>query len=217
MEAASTNSTGKKSGILSPRTGGGLVVDIGTGDGRYVYRSARQNPDRFYIGIDVERRALEKVSERIHRKPAKGGLPNVLFVHAPVEDLPADLDGVADEIHVHFPWGSLLQALALGDQGVLRGLRRIAAPGAWLEILIGIDDVRDAGEARRLRLPPLTEEYLRATLSRLYGAAGFEVEDSGIIPASQWPHLETSWAKRLRHNDCRRLLFLVARAEASPQ
>jgi tRNA G46 methylase TrmB len=28
-------------------------VDIGTGEGRYVDRSARQNADRFYIGIDV--------------------------------------------------------------------------------------------------------------------------------------------------------------------
>jgi 16S rRNA (adenine(1408)-N(1))-methyltransferase len=212
VEAASPNSTGKRSGILSPRTSGGVIVDIGTGDGRYVYRSAGQNPDRFYIGIDVERRALAKVSERIHRKPSKGGLPNVLFVHAPVEDLPAELDGVADEIHVHFPWGSLLRALAVGDEAVLRGLRRIAAPDAWLEVIIGIDEIVDAGEARRLRLPPLTEEYLGSTLSPRYAAADFEVEDRGILPISDWPHLETSWAKRLRHNDRRRLMFLTARA-----
>jgi 16S rRNA (adenine(1408)-N(1))-methyltransferase len=189
-----------------------VVVDLGTGDGRYVYRSATRNPDRFYIGIDVERRGLEKISERIHRKPAKGGLPNVLFVHAPVEDLPAELEGMADEIHVHFPWGSLLRALAVGDEAALRGLRRIAAPGASLEVLIGIDEIRDAGEARRLRLPPLTDEYVRSTLTPRYAAAAFEVDDMGIIPASVWPHLETTWAKRLRHNDRRRLMFLIARA-----
>jgi 16S rRNA (adenine(1408)-N(1))-methyltransferase len=137
-----------------------VVVDIGTGDGRFVYRSARSNPDRFYIGIDVERRALEKVSEKIHRRPEKGGLPNVLFVQAPVEDLPHELDGCADEIHVHFPWGSLLQSVAVGEDRVLAGLRRIAAPGAWLEILIGIDDARDLGELRRLGIPPLTETYV---------------------------------------------------------
>jgi hypothetical protein len=140
----------------------------------------------------------------------------VLFVHAPVEDLPAELDGVADEIHVHFPWGSLLGALAVGDEAVLRGLRRIAVPDGWLEVLIGVDDVRDAGEARRLRLPPLTEEYLGSTLHPRYAAAGFKVEEGGIIPASQWPHLETSWAKRLRHNDRRRLMFLIAQAVGSP-
>ncbi|SRR6266508_303826 len=73
-------------------------------------------PDRFYIGINVERRALEKVSEQIHRRPEKGGLSNVLFVHAPVEDLPAELDGAAGEIHIHFPWGSLLRAVAIGEE-----------------------------------------------------------------------------------------------------
>ncbi len=64
-------------------------MDIGTGDGRYVYRSARTNPDKFYIGIDVQPKGLEKISEKIHRKPEKGGLPNVLFVQASVEELPS--------------------------------------------------------------------------------------------------------------------------------
>jgi 16S rRNA (adenine(1408)-N(1))-methyltransferase len=211
----SSSSTETSSRSWSSRTGGGVVVDVGTGDGRYVYRSARRNPNRFYIGIDVERSGLAKVSERIYRKPAKGGLPNALFVHASVEDLPVELDGVADEIHVHFPWGSLLRALAVGDEAILRGLRRIAAPGAWLEVLFGIDDVRDAGEARRLRLPTLTEEYVSSTLTPRYAAAAFEVDEAGIVPGSEWPHVETTWGKRLRHNDRRRLLFLVARGVGS--
>jgi 16S rRNA (adenine(1408)-N(1))-methyltransferase len=195
-----------------PPTAGGVIVDIGTGDGRYVYRSARANPDRFYIGIDVQRKALEKVSERIHRKPGKGGLSNVLFVHAPVEDLPTELNHVADEIHVHFPWGSLLQSMALADPAVLSGLRRIAAPGAWLEVLMGIDEEKDSGETARLHLPPLTEEYVQSTLIPRYEAAGFDVQESGIISHSEWPHLETTWAKRLRDSNCRRLLFIVASA-----
>ena len=72
-----------------------MVIDIGTGDGLFVYQSARQNPKKFYIGVDANPRALEKVSEKVHRKPAKGGLANVLFLQAAVEDLPTELDGVA--------------------------------------------------------------------------------------------------------------------------
>jgi hypothetical protein len=79
-----------------------VVVDIGTGDGRYVYRSARSDPDRFYIGIDVERGALQKISEKIHRNSKKGSLSNVLFVLAPVKDLPSVFVQLADEIHIHF-------------------------------------------------------------------------------------------------------------------
>ena len=171
-----------------------MIVDIGTGDGRYVYRNARANPDKFYIGIDVQPKALEKVSEKIHRKPEKGGLPNVLFVQAPVEELPPELDEVAHEIHIHFPWGSLLRSVASGDKEVLGGLRRIAVPGAWLEIIMGIDESRDAAEVARLELPSLTEEYVRSTLIPRYEMAGFKVEESGISSDAEWPHIETTWS-----------------------
>lgn len=187
-------------------------MDIGTGDGRFVYRSARANPDRFYMGIDVHAQALEKVSEKVHRSPKRGGLGNVLFVHAPVEELPPEMDGVADEIHIHFPWGGLLRAVAVGDEEVLGGVRRIAGPGGWLEVLIGIDEQRDRAEARRLRLPPLTEDYVKSTLAPRYARAGFDVRKSGISPLAEWPHLDTTWAKRLQINRSRGLLFIVARA-----
>jgi 16S rRNA (adenine(1408)-N(1))-methyltransferase len=194
-----------------PPIGGGVVVDIGTGDGRYVYRSARSDPDRFYIGIDVERRALEKVSEKIHRRPEKGGLSNVLFVHASVEALPAELDRCADEIHIHCPWGSLLHSLMVGDGEVLAGLHRITAPDAWLEVLIGIDEARDEAEIRRLQLPSLTDKYVQSSLVPQYARAGFSVEESGVVPVAQWHHVETTWAKRLHGNDSRRLFYLLAR------
>jgi 16S rRNA (adenine(1408)-N(1))-methyltransferase len=123
-----------------------VIVDIGTEDGVFVYQSARRNPRKLYIGVDANPRPLEKISEKIHRKPAKGGAPNALFVQAAVEDLPPELDGVADEVHVHFPWGSLLRAMATGDPAVLRNLRRICSPGALLEVVIGVDPERDRGE-----------------------------------------------------------------------
>ena len=87
------------------------MLDIGIGDGLFVYQYARRYPSKFYMGIDTNPRPLEKISEKIHRKPAKGGLPNVLFIQSSVEDLPAEFDGVADEIHIHLPWGSLLREL----------------------------------------------------------------------------------------------------------
>src|SRR6185503_2773274 len=124
---------------LSPRTGEGIVIDMGTGDGRFVYQCARQNPRKFYIGIDANPRPLEKISEKIHRKPGKGGLPNVLFIQAAIEDLPSELEAVGDEVHVHFPWGSLLAVVANGDEAGLNKLRPICAPEATVEIVIALD------------------------------------------------------------------------------
>jgi 16S rRNA (adenine(1408)-N(1))-methyltransferase len=200
---------------LSPPTGGGVVIDIGTGDGRFVYRSARQNPGRFFIGINANPGPLENISRKIQRKPDKGGFSNVIFLQAAVEALPPELDGVADEVHIHFPWGSLLRAVATGDETVLRGVRRICAPGALLEVIIGLDFTRDKAAIDAFGLKSLTNEFLERTLIPRYQASGFEILEKGVFAPSDWPRLETSWAKRLQGGAGRTLIFLIARAKSS--
>jgi 16S rRNA (adenine(1408)-N(1))-methyltransferase len=216
VAAPSDNSIEERSKNSSPLTGEftgeGVIVDIGTGDGRFVYQSARQNPNKFYIGIDPNVKPLEKISERIHRNPAKGGAPNVLFVQSAVEELPAELNGVADEVHVHFPWGSLLRAVVDGDAEVLRNIRRICSTGALLEVVTGIDLARDRSEIERLGLPVLSLEFVDRVLIPRYAAAGFEIFERGVRPASEWPEFDTSWAKRLQGNEQRPLTYLIARA-----
>ena len=203
MVAQSDNSIETPSTALSNHTGEGVIIDIGTGDGRFVYQSARRNPNKFYIGIDPNTRPLEKISEKIHRKPAKGGAPNVLFIQSAVEDLPEELDGVANEVHVHFPWGSLLRAVAAGDVEVMRNLRRVCAEGALLEVVIGIDPVRDKSELERLGIKP---EFIDDELVENYRAAGFEIVERVMGTPSE--SVDTSWAKRLQ----RPITFIVARA-----
>ena len=197
---------------LSPHTGEGIVIDVGTGDGLFVYQCARSNPNKFYIGIDANPRRLEKLSEKIHRKPAKGGLPNVLFLQASIEDLPSELDGVADEVHVHFPWGSLLRVVANGDGTGLNHLRRICARDALLEVVIGLDPERDRSEIERLGLSELTVEHIDRELALQYRAAGFEILERGVLGQSEWPKLRTSWAKRLQGNESREVTYIIARA-----
>jgi 16S rRNA (adenine(1408)-N(1))-methyltransferase len=178
------------------------VIDIGTGDGLFVYQSARENPQKFFIGIDANTRPLEKVSEKVHRKPAKGGLPNVLFLQAAVEDLPEELNGVADEVHIHFPWGSLLRAVSTGDPQVLHNLRRVCAPSALLEIILGLDP----------GIPHISIEHVDHALAPLYRSAGFEIAERGTSLPTDWPELKTSWAKRLQGGASRKLVYLIARA-----
>lgn len=204
--------TGQNSESLSLPTGAGIVIDLGTGDGRFVYQSARENPRKFFIGIDASPQPLRKISEKIHRNPARGGAPNVIFLQAAVEDLPAELNAVADEVHVHFPWGSLLRAVAVGDELVLRNLRRICSEGAWLEVIIGLDPDKDQTEIARLGLPEISDQYLVRDLIPKYQAAGFDILEHGVLPAAQWREIKSSWARRLSSSRARVLIYLVARA-----
>jgi len=198
-------------------TGEGIVIDIGTGDGLFVFECARQNPRKFYIGIDASARPLAKISEKVHRKPAKGGLPNILFLQAAVEDLPSELDGVADEVHVHFPWGSLLGAVATGNEAVLRDLRRICSTSALLEIVIGFDPVRDAAELKRLGIASLSLDYIDSLLVPRYEMCGFKIIERGVLPQSEWGNVQTSWARRLKGRAGRSLTYIIGRATHSDQ
>ena len=191
-----------------------MVIDIGTGDGRFIYRSARQHPENFYIGIDANIRPLAKISEKIYRRPEKGGAPNALFLQAAIEELPEELSGIADEVHVQFPWGSLLKAVATGDALILKNLRRLyrsqVTNRGRLEVLIGLDAKRDVSEVERLGLPELSMEYLERELVPAYQANGFEVSDYGRLSSSEWPEIETSWATKLRRSSSRVLIYLRA-------
>lgn len=212
MAAPSDRSTRELSTISLPPTGEGIIIDIGTGDGLFVYQCARQNPKKFYIGIDANPRPLKKISEKIYRKPSKGGAPNVIFIQSAVEDLPSELNGIADVVHVHFPWGSLLGAVATGDRTVLDNLRRICSADALLEVVIGLDPERDRSETERLGLQPITIPYIDSTLVPHYRDAGFEIVERGLIPSAEWPALKTSWAKRLQGRATRSLIYIIARA-----
>ena len=212
MAAPTDNSPEQSSRKLSSLTGDGIIIDIGTGDGLFVYQAARNNPNKFYIGIDANPAPLKKVSEKIHRRPQKGGAPNVLFIQSSVEDLPAELDGIADEVHVHFPWGSLLEAVATGNQAVLLNLRRICAPEALLEVVLGLDFTRDAAELQRLNIPKVNLSFIDRVVAPNYLSAGFKISERGVLPASKWHEFHTTWAKRLKGGSERLLTYIIAKA-----
>jgi len=189
-----------------------VLIDIGTGSGLSIAHSARLNPAQFFIGVDANPRPLEKISERIHRRPEKGGLPNVLFVQAAVEHLPSELDGIACQVHVQFPWGSLLRAVATGEPLPMRNLRRISKSGAALEVVLGLDPVRDRSEIERLNLQALSADYIKSVLAPRYKEAGFEIVDQAALAHAGRGQMNSAWAKRLSFGGNRELFRIRARA-----
>ncbi len=105
-----------------------ILLDLGTGDGRFVDAMARQHPDMLAVGLDACR---EPLAERSRRAPH-----NAVFVIANALDLPGELDGRATRITIKFPWGSLLAALLAGDSRLIDRLGTLARPGARLEVRI---------------------------------------------------------------------------------
>lgn len=158
----------------------GVLIDIGTGDGRYVRHVARTCPARCAIGVDACRENLRAVS--------RGAPPNALFVIANALALPDDLAGLAAQVTINFPWGSLLAGLLAGQPALLAGLRAIMRPGADLEIRLNERALAEAGWS-----PAAGGTRVRHVLQ----ASGFAVGPPLLMDAAALRACPTSWARRL--------------------
>jgi 16S rRNA (adenine(1408)-N(1))-methyltransferase len=177
----------------------GVTVDVGAGDGAFAYRYARAHPERFVIGLDPVRENVREYSARAGRKPERGGAPNVLYVVASVEQVPAALHAVADEIYVTLPWGSLMRGLMLGDPEVLSGIASLGRPGAVVRVVLNTRIFDDPVPIEARDLPEPTPDYVRAELTPLYAACGLRIDEAREFDGDELLALGTTWAKRLSH------------------
>jgi 16S rRNA (adenine(1408)-N(1))-methyltransferase len=161
----------------------------GTGDGRDVLAAAAAQPDRLVVGVDANAAGMATASRRAAARPSRGGLPNALFVVAAAEAMPAELDGVADLVTVHFPWGSLLRGLLGGDPATMTGLTRVLRPGGSLQLLVSSTD-RGAGVA------PIQAATLRA-LAESYAAWGLTATETRPATVADVAAAHSTWGKRL--------------------
>lgn len=183
-----------------------VLVDLGTGDGRWLYRVARVRPEVLCVGMDANADAMREVSYRAARKAARGGLPNVRFIAASVESLPAGLLEMADEIWVSYPWGSLLRAVAAPDSAVLRGVVEILKPRGVLRVAVNESVFEQPGVLRRLGLPSRPFPEIVDALRAGYSEVGLNV----TAWRSDAAKIRSSWASRLRQGAGARTLWLEA-------
>jgi len=168
-----------------------VVVDLGTGDGRFVLAAASDRPDRLVVGIDASAAAMAEASRRAAASPRRGGRPNALFVAAAAEALPPELDGLADLVTVHFPWGSLLRGLLGADPGVVGGIARVMRPGAQLDLLVSVTDRDHSAGAS-----PLEAEAI-AALAPAYRRLGLELDRPRLATPGEVTATRSTWGRRL--------------------
>ena len=168
---------------------------MGTGDGRFILDQARQFPRKFCIGIDPSPGAMRESSKKTIAKPERGGVANALFVWASVESLPPELNALASEITINYPWGSLLQALVKPDVDILKNIARLAKPGASLQILINLSVFDNPEYCQKLHLPEFSLERAKNVLPWDYRAAGIDVKSIKIL--DQTSPNRTTWGQKL--------------------
>ena len=172
---------------------------------------ARAEPDAFVIGIDATAAAMAETSRRAARPGQRGGVSNALFVVAAAERPPRELLGIADELTINFPWGSLLRgALALDDAAAC-GIAALLKPGTRLAALVSVTP-RDG-----LGLAPMDEPGAADQLAGRWAHHGLRLD--AVCPAAEADVAATrsTWARRLAVGRERPAWRLTLTGQAQPE
>ena len=157
-----------------------ILLDLGTGDGRFVCSMAEKHKDQFFIGVDACRENLRANSLR--------KLPNAIFVIASAQALPLELNGLASNITINFPWGSLLESLLNNDACLLTRLLAITRPCAEMDIHLNGEALGTAG---------WTLEAGADQIERVLTDIGWKMKSHSCMDTQALRSIPTTWAKRL--------------------
>ena len=82
-----------------------------------------------------------------------------------------------------------------------------------MKVIISLDPIRDCTELKRLGIPAFDLDYVKKVLAVKYKNAGFDIVEAKVMSAQQYSMLNSSWAKRIRQNKERLLIYFLARAK----
>jgi 16S rRNA (adenine(1408)-N(1))-methyltransferase len=157
-----------------------ILLDLGTGDGRYTRTLAEEHPGWFIIGVDACRENL--------REHSQAKLPNLLFIIARAQALPRELNGLIAHVTINFPWGSLLESLLTADPQLICGLRSVLRARSSLDLRLNGGALVESGKT------------LEAGTDRIYYnllQAGWQLEHPAMMDAIALKKFPSTWAKRL--------------------
>ncbi len=158
------------------------MVDAGTGDGRYALHVARTRADTLAIGLDASSDALAYAA----RRAVRDRVPNLVLLREPLESLA--LDSFADELTIHFPWGSLLRGALAEDRAVFEAICRLPRASGRLTLTFSVI-------ARDVHAPLSARDIAR--VAREHRWSGFTLLEARALYRADVVAARSTWGKRL--------------------
>lgn len=182
-------------------------VDLGTGDGKFIYRQAKQFPQIYFVGVDLHPETMSYFSWKMSRKPSRGGgIYNATFLCSALGDLPSSLTQFANSISVNYPWGSLLSDLVIPTSSALMKISNLAKQEGSLEILLNYAVFQNSTYAKSLKLPSMDEAYIRSHLYPTYRSHGIRLTSHEVQSTAG---NKSSWGQKLTLGGQREVLRIL--------
>jgi 16S rRNA (adenine(1408)-N(1))-methyltransferase len=179
-------------------------LDIGTGDGRFIYKSALKNRNFLYIGIDPASN-LKEYQREINRKRLK----NALLLNSSIENFNPDISEYFDHISVILPWGNLLKYTATCDAEFFAKLNHWLKINGSIEIIFGFNEELEEKETKRLNLKELNEKEIEYLKDLYLNLKNYQLEFFKVISYKKLEDIETTWAKKLSFGANRKYIHIL--------
>ena len=183
-----------------------VSIDIGCGDGKFLYRLALKFPDQGFIGLDPNCASMSKISYKISRKPCKGGVSNTFYMCESLENWPIELANLVDSVYINFPWAGLLSGIIKVDKLLVEKISIMAKDGASIKVVLSYDLEIDRIMVNKFHLPQLK---MRRMLKMGKKFERYNIVFKKIIlkPIKSL-QINSSWGKRLATNPHRDVYIL---------
>ncbi len=170
-----------------------IILDLGTGDGRFVFKNTLKNPNIFFVGMDPAEKQLSEYSSKVNRKR----MDNCMFVLGSIEDTPTELNSSFDEIYINLPWGSLLEKIVKINKIGIESIKNLLKENGRVFITLGYAPDLEPSETRRLDLPKIDEFFIQDQILPIL-RKNFSTVSLKKLSKKELGEIETTWAKKLK-------------------
>lgn len=171
-----------------------LIIDLGTGQGSFVYFNALNNKNYFYVGLDSCGDSMKKYAV----KQYKNKIENLIYIIMNAQNLEDIFQNKFSEIYINLPWGTLLEGIFKEELRILHSISKISKSGCSLNICFSYEEKLEKFEIERRNLPVLNEEYFKEIFIPMYEKYGFIINSINCISRdeigfrSKWMHVLTN-------------------------
>lgn len=180
-----------------------LVIDLGTGQGAFVYFSALENKNKFYVGLDSCGDSMKKYAI----KQYKNKLENLVYIIMNAQNIDNLLYNMFSEVYINLPWGSLLEGIFKEELGIICKISNLLVDGGKMKICFSYNDKFEKTEIEKRNLPDLNESYFD-DFKNLYSKYNIEIDDINLVLKDEIP-FDSKWAKVLGESN-RREFYIIS-------
>lgn len=176
-----------------------ILIDLGTGQGAFVYFNACENRNVFYIGLDSCRDSMKKYAI----KQYKNKIENLIYVVMNAQKVDDIFKNKISKVYINLPWGSLLQGIFKEELNIINSISFLLKSYGELNMCFSYDEKFEKYEIEKRGLPKLNEEYFNQVFIPMYLRYGIKINSINYISKSdinfrsKWMHVLSESKERM--------------------